>query len=97
VAPASLTPSGSIRRPSPPRVDRRNGEAQKKEKAHEVAATAAMMAPAATAGADASSSTSETKATVPPTPKRPDSGITVLCLPAHNEADEIVGLMLAQL
>lgn len=73
------------------------GEAQKKEKANEVAATAAMVAPAATAGADASSSTSETKATVTPTPKRPDSGITVLCLPAHNEADEIVGLMLAQL
>jgi hypothetical protein len=73
------------------------GEAQKKEKAHEVAAPAARAAPAATAGADASSSTSATKATVTPTPKRPDSGITVLCLPAHTEADEIAGLMLAQL
>jgi hypothetical protein len=73
------------------------GEAQKKEKAHDVAATAAMVAPAATVGADASSSTSDANATVTPTPQRPDSGITVLCLPAHNEADEIVGLMLAQL
>ena len=73
------------------------GEAQRRDNAKEIAATAALAAPAAPAGADASSSTNETRATVTPTPKPPDSGITVLCLPAHNEADEIVGLMLAQL
>jgi len=32
-----------------------------------------------------------------PAPVAPDAGVAVLCLPAHGEADEIVGLMLARL
>jgi len=37
------------------------------------------------------------KKQVPATPVTDDSTVTILCLPAHSEADEIVGLMLAQL